>query len=96
MLCLSGRAQVKKAAEKYQYVVWEILKCLDQHLVCHVDNQCHKSYTHAKNVKKANVSGFYICFTSPEQYIAATENEDNSFNKIVSDYMIAKFQKNQS
>ena len=29
MLCLSGRAQVKKAAEKYQYVVWEILKCLD-------------------------------------------------------------------
>ena len=50
-----------------------------------------KSYTHAKNVKKANVSGFYICFASLEQYIAATQIEGNCFNKIVSGYKIVKF-----
>ena len=44
-----------------------------------------------KILKKANVSGFYIYFASLDQYIAATENEDTSFNKIVSGYKIAKF-----
>ena len=33
-------------------------KCLDQHFACHVDNQCYKSYTHSKNLKKSQVSGF--------------------------------------
>ena len=44
MLYVNGHAQVMKAADKYQYVVWETLKCLDQHFVCHVDNQCYESY----------------------------------------------------
>ena len=29
LLYLSGYAQVMKAIEKYQYMVWEKLKCLD-------------------------------------------------------------------
>ena len=50
------------------------------------------NHTHMQKIlKKANVSGFYIYFASLDQYIAATENEDNSFNKIASGYKIAKF-----
>ena len=81
MLYLSGLAQVMEAAEKYQCVVWEKLKFLDSHFVCHVDNQCYKSYTHAKNLKGywlmlkgywLLVTGFYIYFASLEHDIAAT------------------------
>ena len=55
MLYLNSRAQMMKAVEG-----WETLKCLDQHFVCHVDNQCYKSHTHPKNLKKAKVSEFYL------------------------------------
>ena len=55
MLYLNGRAQMMKAVEG-----WETLKCLDQHFACLVDNQCYKSHTHPKNLKKAKVSEFYL------------------------------------
>ena len=53
MLYLNSRAQMMKAVEG-----WETLKCLDQDFACHVDNQCYKSYTHPKNLKKPRLVSF--------------------------------------
>ena len=61
MLYLYGCTQVMKVAETLK-----LEKCLDQHFVCHVDNQCYNSYTHPKNLKKTQVSGFSIYFVSLE------------------------------
>ena len=51
MLYLS-HTQLMKAAEKYQCVVWETLRCLDQHFIGHVINHYYESYKLAKNLEK--------------------------------------------
>ena len=78
MLHLNGCTQAMKAAEKYQYLVRETIKCLDQYFVCHVDNQCYKSYTHSKNLKKARLCILHIFYLSLKD-IAARQNKGTIF-----------------